>query len=342
MIYWREKLNGAPLAVDLPGEYRPACNSSPPKPVVAQLIQKQISAEIVKLGQTEGATTFMVLMSALAIALNKWTGQADMVLGTVVAGRSSREIEGLIGCFMNFLPLRVKLAESQTGLDVLRAIRREVIESQTHQHCPYEKIVESMKVERHPGRNPLYNVALLFQDCPRGPELGAELEARPIPVHVGDALLDLRFEANENAEGIAIACEYNARLFDTMTMERLLASFQEVLEMLTQSSQTKLADFELKTELRRTHSQTIAVCGTFTTESIEDPLRFWLDELEMPGQIKFAPFDQVFQQLLDPASLLAANRAGLNVLLIRLEDWALFARRLGSRRGHPVRAGAQA
>ena len=128
----------------------------------------------------------MVLMSALAITLHKWTGQTDMILGTVVAGRNRREIEGLIGCFMNFLPLRVKIAESETGLDALRAVKAELIESQTHQDCPFEKIVESVKVERRPGRNPLYNVALLHQDCPSVPQLsGLESSAIPVQVEAG-------------------------------------------------------------------------------------------------------------------------------------------------------------
>jgi FkbH-like protein len=140
-------------------------------------------------------------------------------------------------------------------------------------------------------------------------------------VQVEAALLDLRFEANESAGGIALSCEYKADLFHERTIERLLASFRQILEMLAQNPQTKMADFALKAELRPTHLQTIAIGGTFTTEPLEDPLRFWLNELEIPSRIKFAPYNQVFQQLLDPAGVFAANRDGLNVLLIRLSDW---------------------
>ena len=43
-------------------------------------------------------------------------------------------------------------------------------------------------------------------------------------------------------------------------------------------------------------------------------------------QIRFAPYNQVFQQLLDSTSLLASNRHGVNVVLVRLEDWARFGR----------------
>ena len=68
----------------------------------------------------------------------------------------------------------------------------------------------------------------------------------------------------------------------------------------------------------------IAISATFTAEGIEPTLAFWLRELRLDFQIRFASYNQVFQQLLDPAGLIASNRNGLNVILIRFEDWARF------------------
>ena len=67
--------------------------------------------------------------------------------------------------------------------------------------------------------------------------------------------------------------------------------------------------------------QTIALTATFTAEPVAEPLSFWMNELDIPCVVKFGPYDQVFQQLLDPASILSTNQSGLNVVLIRLEDW---------------------
>ncbi|MCU1275257.1 MAG: FkbH like protein [Bryobacterales bacterium] len=68
----------------------------------------------------------------------------------------------------------------------------------------------------------------------------------------------------------------------------------------------------------------VAVSATFTAEALEPALAFWLNELKLDYQIQFAPYNQVFQQLFDPAGLLAHNRNGLNVVLVRFEDWARF------------------
>jgi FkbH-like protein len=67
--------------------------------------------------------------------------------------------------------------------------------------------------------------------------------------------------------------------------------------------------------------QIIALTATFTAEPVEEPLKFWMNELDSPCLVKFGPYNQVFQQLLDPASILSTNSSGLNVVLIRLEDW---------------------
>ncbi|GEM_PF-453932 len=74
---------------------------------------------------------------------------------------------------------------------------------------------------------------------------------------------------------------------------------------------------------------TVAIAATFTAEPVEESLSFWLSELDIPSKIEFAPYSQVFQQLLDPNSLLSQNRNGINVILLRVEDWELDEERAG-------------
>ena len=71
----------------------------------------------------------------------------------------------------------------------------------------------------------------------------------------------------------------------------------------------------------RREKQRIAIAATFTAEPVEEALRYWMEELEVAGEIEFAPYNQIFQQLLDPSSLLSNNERGINTLLVRLEDW---------------------
>ncbi|MCU1258786.1 MAG: amino acid adenylation domain protein, partial [Bryobacterales bacterium] len=65
--------------------------------------------------------------------------------------------------------------------------------------------------------------------------------------------------------------------------------------------------------------QNIAVTANFTAEPLGTPLQFWMNKLKIAGKVEFAPFNQVFQQLLDPSSLQSRNAGGVNVILARLD-----------------------
>lgn len=68
--------------------------------------------------------------------------------------------------------------------------------------------------------------------------------------------------------------------------------------------------------------KTIVIAATFSAEPLEESFEFWQHEMFVSFEFKFAPYTQVFQQLLDPLSLFAKNINGLNVILLRVEDWA--------------------
>ena len=65
----------------------------------------------------------------------------------------------------------------------------------------------------------------------------------------------------------------------------------------------------------------IAISATFTADAIQPGLAFWMRELGLPAEFRFAAYHQVFQELLDPAGLLAGNTSGVNVVLVRFDDW---------------------
>src|ERR1044071_4360528 len=68
----------------------------------------------------------------------------------------------------------------------------------------------------------------------------------------------------------------------------------------------------------------IAVAATFTAEPLEETLRFWIEQMGLEANIEFAPYNQVFQELLNPTSLLSQNADGINVVLVGFEDWMRY------------------
>jgi amino acid adenylation domain-containing protein/FkbH-like protein len=334
VAYWKGKLGDAAQSLKLPVDrIEPEAGASGRAGRLVEKFSPATAQTLAAFSHRENATPFMVLMTALAITFEKWTGQKDMVLGTVVAGRTRQEVENVIGCFMNFLPIRAQLCNEDSGQGLIAKVRAAVLEAQSHQECPFEKIVEAINPERRLNQNPLYNVALLLQNFPEQLFKDKKLEVSPMAVDVEAAQLDLRFEAELNGQNFSLACEYKMELFRRETIEKLLALFHGVLETLLQNPTVKLAEFQIAPELKTqpkpaavepaavsASNEKIAIAATFTAEPVEEPLRYWIKELELPVEIEFAPFNQVFQQLLDPASVLAKNSRGANVLLLRVGD----------------------
>jgi HAD superfamily phosphatase (TIGR01681 family) len=292
------------------------------------LLSPEAAAAIANSGHS-GITPFMVLLAAIAVTLRKWCSQDDIVIGTVVAGRTYQAIENVIGCFMNFLPIRTRLNGMETGAEVLQKVKATVLEAQSHQDCPFEKIVEAVNPERRSNQNPLYNVGLLVQNFPAQIFRTNSIESFPVPIDLEAALLDLRFEAEQTAQGSSLCCEYKTELFEGNIIEELLASVSRAIEGLALTPETKITELKLTDALEAQVSggsvpnakQVVAIAATFTAEPLEESIQYWTKALNFPAEIAFAPYNQVFQQLLDPASVLSTNRLGLNVLLLRLEDW---------------------
>ena len=156
LAYWKSKLTGAPASVNVPVDHaEPASGALGKAGRFVEKFSPATAEALAAFGHRENATPFMVLMTALAITFEKWAQQQDMVFGTVVAGRTSREVENVIGCFMNFLPIRTQLDDSDTARGLLAKVKSAVLEAQGHQDCPFEKIVETVNPERQLNKNPI-------------------------------------------------------------------------------------------------------------------------------------------------------------------------------------------
>ncbi|HEX8355362.1 MAG TPA: condensation domain-containing protein, partial [Pyrinomonadaceae bacterium] len=163
LSYWREALEGAPrleLPTDRP---RPAAQS-----YRGAHHQFAIDAEawrgVRELARAEGATPFMVLLTAFYVLLGRYAGQRDVSVGTPVAGRTRTEAEGLIGLFVNTLVLRARWEEGEGFRGLLRGVRERVLEAQAHQELPFERLVEELQPERSLSRTPLFQVMFVMQN----------------------------------------------------------------------------------------------------------------------------------------------------------------------------------
>jgi FkbH-like protein/non-ribosomal peptide synthase protein (TIGR01720 family) len=125
---------------------------------------------------------------------------------------------------------------------------------------------------------------------------------------------------------------YDSQLFDLDTVQELVRSYEGILSLALQYPEKSISEFRLTSLLEkkvreyhdRQRKNTVAISATFTSEPLTDTLHFWFEELGLNYHVQFAPYNQVFQQLLDETSLLARNQSGIDIILLRWEDWLRF------------------
>ena len=165
--YWREHLSGVPAALNLPTDrIRPAVQSYRGGGLNLEL-SEELTAKLNELARGEGATLFMVLLAAFQVLLSRWSGQSDIVVGSPIAGRTHRELEGLIGFFVNTLALRADLSGNPNFKDLLGRVKETALGAYAHQDLPFEKLVEELQPVRDLSRQPIFQVLFALQNVPQ-------------------------------------------------------------------------------------------------------------------------------------------------------------------------------
>jgi len=254
--YWRERLAGELPVLEL--------HTDRPRPRVqtdhgathAERLPVDLSDRLEELARGRGATPFMVLAAGFEALLHRYTGQEDVLLGTVTAGRTRARYARTVGYFVNPLVLRSGLGDdvADGGEDRgfgahLERVRDDALGALAHQDFPFPLLVERLAPERDPGRSPLVQAMFVYQRAALSDgqdltpfalgEPGAEvrlgdgsgaLTLGSQPLDLGIAQFDVTLTAGRAREGFVASFDYNTDLFDAETVARMARSLRTLLE----------------------------------------------------------------------------------------------------------------
>ncbi|NUO98112.1 MAG: non-ribosomal peptide synthetase, partial [Nonomuraea sp.] len=241
--HWTRVLTGAPAALELATDH--------PRPGVPTYdgartgrgLPEPVALGLERLAHDRGASLFMVVLAAYAVVLCRLSGQDAVVVGTVSAGRSRPELEGLVGCFIDVVPLRVDVPADASVAELLSRVRRVCLDAYAHQEVPFERLVEHLQPVRDPSRTPLFQVMLNGQDTPRHDLSWPGVQVTGEAPEPGVSKYDLTLDLHRNADGILLDLEYNRDVFEPGTAARLLEQVAAVLEwMAAARPETPVAD----------------------------------------------------------------------------------------------------
>lgn len=224
--YWREQLAGAAARAELPHD---GLRRDP----VGVSIEGELNDVLVsrlRARARDGETTlFVVLLAALAQLVAELTGDDDVMLGTLVAGRDRPEVRPLIGLFLNTLPLRVRLDRDAGFAAAFASARDTTRGALAHAELPFERIVAEANPARQARRNPLFDVVLNYLP-PDPPATLGELAVEPLPPGPDVAApFDVMWRVSERADGLQIRIEYRRDRFASERIRDWLARYLELL-----------------------------------------------------------------------------------------------------------------
>jgi amino acid adenylation domain-containing protein len=241
--YWRQQLAGLP-AWSLPAGRRPGAAVEPASRK-AMTLPPSTTARLAHVGRREGATLFMTLLAGFQALLHRCSGQEDFAVGTVIANRTRAETEALIGCFVNTVVIRARVAGGDTFRDLLRKARETTLSAYAHQELPFERLVEVLRPARDAERNPLVQILFSLQNTPSVSQHPIDQVRASWELDRGSANFDLTVDLWETREGLESRWEYRAALFDAAAIDRLMLYYGRLLEALAADPDRPIAGVAL-------------------------------------------------------------------------------------------------
>ena len=246
--YWKDKLDGVAI-LQLPSDYHRSNEWSNRGAWLEFKIDKLLSNELQTLSRQEGITLFMTLLTAFNVLLHRYSGQEDICVGSPIANRTHKEIEGLIGFFVNTLALRSEVKSGSSFTELLQQIKATTMEAYEYQDVPFEKVVEVVVKERDMNRNPLFQVMMVLQNTPKVDTVSlGEAQLSVEEFEHDTAQFDITFFIAETAEGLRCSINYSIDLYKEATIIRMGDHFKTLLSSIVKNPQQKIGELKMLTE----------------------------------------------------------------------------------------------
>ncbi len=319
VTYWKSQLAEPPVhewLSDFPRPVRPTYQAA----TVFFDIGDDLVGRVEAFARSERATPFVVLLTAFFVLAHGASRRNDIVIGSPTAGRMRSEYEPLVGMFSYPMAVRAQAIGDRTFQELLQAVRRNVLNAAEHIDLPFARVVE-LAQPAGTGRGPLLRIMFSYVSRVKAIEF-AGLTAARVPTDRGMSDFDWFLTIYQDSGRWVGLFEYNTDLFSGTSMESWSRTYTDIVATAVAAPSTAVASLAKKVVAQEPFR--IALGATFTADTLEEVTRHWSLALRHPLAMELAPYNQIFQQLLDPGSLFHSGPQRANVLLVRPEDWVRY------------------
>lgn len=331
--FWEQQFAGGIPVLDFPLDHKRSKTLNFSGSTIKSELNSQLMDDLTNLASETHTSLNTIMFAALGLLISEYSGQNKLVIGSLVSGRTHPDLEKLLGVFINFLPILIEAEGTLTLSDFLDKTHHTILNAYQNQDYPFDLMVEHLQKERDLSRNPFFDILLNFHwenDIQHGmnSEKLSDITVEPYDYQYdesGNSGLDIKLDIIPIGKGrFELWLSYNNLLLDEETMQGFRIAYIDLLEQIAKSGERVLSDLTKTLSLPKRDSKhnltEVVLCSSFVIDPVSEVMEYWNEEYDLNLSISLAPYNQIFQQLLNPDSQLRLN-PGINVLFIRPEDW---------------------
>ncbi len=334
--YWIETFKNEITPLNMPLDYDKENWQAFVGDTIHFKIENDIVKQLQKLAIRENTTLNTLLLALYSILISKYCQQKDIIVGSTVANRNYAELENMVGIFINFLPIRSNVNPSIKVIEYIQSYKKLLREVYDNQDYPFDEIVENCTSTINNSRNPIFDTMLIFHN-----EIDVNEDLKIDNLHVStykldrkSATLDFKLDIALNSKNeFECYIEYNSSLYKAASMLDLAKHFELLIVNALTDLESNITDIEifsqeerrnievkLKSNNNKNKATNVVISSTFTADPLEEYLSWWCEKFGETVNVSFAPYNQVFRELIDSESLTFKN-TGINLVMVRFEDW---------------------
>ncbi|OQY27941.1 MAG: hypothetical protein B6244_08885 [Candidatus Cloacimonetes bacterium 4572_55] len=253
--FWKAHLENAPDLLQIPTDF--------PRPPTRRFrgdfekfrLDMEFISQFKKICSQKQTTLYMALISALAILLKYHTGQESFVIGSLVANRARKELEPLIGFFVNTLPLHIDISGNPTYYQLLERVKKVLLDAYKHQNLPLGVLIQKLQPKRDASCFPLFQILFGLDNTPDNTPMDL-FQFKDITVNDLESEFDLSLRMREVRNGIASVIQYNTDLFKAGTIKRMIDHFQNILKEIVSDPNKKISELSILTPYEKRQTLT--------------------------------------------------------------------------------------
>ncbi|WP_040496073.1 hybrid non-ribosomal peptide synthetase/type I polyketide synthase, partial [Fulvivirga imtechensis] len=266
--FWKQEFAEYATALELPTDYPRPVTKSYKGSNKSFLIGEEDTRKIKALGEAEGATLFMTMLSILNVFLAKLSNQSDVTVGTGVAGRDHADLENIMGMFVNTLAIRNFPKGNKTFRMFLSEVKKKTLACLENQSFPYEALIEELSLPRDTSRNPLFDVALTFQNFEQEELVIPGLKLQPYDYTRDVSKFDIELTVGELNGMLYLDFEYATDLFTERTIDKFVSYFQRIVKVIIEDPDQQIS--QIKILSREQHHELLYEFNTTTFDYSSD------------------------------------------------------------------------